>query len=223
MVDLALYLAIAAAGYLIGSFPTAYLIVRWSAGKNIMELGSGNVGTLNVLRATGSKMLTAANLAGDVTKGVLAMLVGLGVAAAAGLGGDGAVAADVAAWRPPPAMGVGGISAVIGHNYSVFLRFQGGKGIATALPVLFVFQPVLVAVWVAGFLVTAVTTRILVLGQILATVVTPFVAYTWFQDTAFEVTLLGIIVFIRHASRIPGIVKGTEPRLYYKIDKDQDA
>ena len=210
MVDLALYLAIAAAGYLIGSFPTAYLIVRWSAGKNIMELGSGNVGTLNVLRATGSKMLTAANLAGDVTKGVLAMLVGLGVAAAAGLGVDGAVA-------------VGGIFAVIGHNYSVFLRFQGGKGIATALPVLFVFQPVLVAVWVAGFLVTAVTTRILVLGQILATVVTPFVAYAWFPDTAFQVTLLGIIVFIRHASRIPGIVKGTEPRLYYKIDKGQDA
>ena len=210
MVDLALYLAIAAAGYLIGSLPTAYLIVRWSAGKNIMELGSGNVGTLNVLRATGSKMLTAANLAGDVTKGVLAMLVGLGVAAAAGLGVDGAVA-------------VGGISAVIGHNYSVFLRFQGGKGIATALPVLFVFQPVLVAVWVAGFLVTAVTTRILVLGQILATVVTPFVAYAWFPDTAFQVTLLGIIVFIRHASRIPGIVKGTEPRLYYKIDKGQDA
>ena len=210
MVDLALYLAIAAAGYLIGSFPTAYLIVRWSASKNIMELGSGNVGTLNVLRATGSKMLTAANLAGDVTKGVLAMLVGLGVAAAAGLGVDGAVA-------------VGGISAVIGHNYSVFLRFQGGKGIATALPVLFVFQPVLVAVWVAGFLVTAVTTRILVLGQILATVVTPFVAYAWFPDTAFQVTLLGIIVFIRHASRIPGIVKGTEPRLYYKIDKGQDA
>ena len=210
MVDLALYLAIAAAGYLIGSFPTAYLIVRRSAGKNIMELGSGNVGTLNVLRATGSKMLTAANLAGDVTKGVLAMLVGLGVAAAAGLGGDGTVA-------------VGGISAVIGHNYSVFLRFQGGKGIATALPVLFVFQPVLVAVWVAGFLVTAATTRILVLGQIIATVVTPFVAYAVFQDTAFQVTLLGIIVFIRHASRIPGIVKGTEPRLYYKIDKDQDA
>ena len=210
MVDLALYLAIAAAGYLIGSFPTAYLIVRRSAGKNIMELGSGNVGTLNVLRATGSKILTAANLAGDVTKGVLAMLVGLGVAAAAGLGVDGTVA-------------VGGIFAVIGHNYSVFLRFQGGKGIATALPVLFVFQPVLVAVWVAGFLVTAVTTRILVLGQILATVVTPFVAYAWFPDTAFQVTLLGIIVFIRHASRIPGIVKGTEPRLYYKIDKDQDA
>ena len=201
MADIALYIGVAAAAYIIGSFPTAYLIVRRFAGRNIMELGSGNVGTLNVLRATGSKVLTAANLLGDVTKGVLAMLLGLGLAAA--LGRD-----------PAGAMALGGIVAVVGHNYSAFLRLQGGKGIATALPVLFVFEPFLVAVWVATFLVTVAATRILVLGQILGTVVTPIVGYIWFArgadtwvnadwfgftDATFEVAVLAIIVFVRHA------------------------
>ena len=209
MLDIALYLAIAAAAYLLGSFPTAYLIVRRFAGKNIMDLGTGNVGTLNVHRATGSKLLTAANLAGDVAKGVLAMLVGYGVAMVAGLDVDFAVA-------------VGGIVAVIGHNYSLFLKFQGGKGIATALPALFVFEPLLAPVWIGAFLLTVAASRILVLGQILATVVTPIVAYALFdQEAAFYVTLLGIIVFVRHASRIPGILKGEEPKLYYKI-RDAD-
>ena len=210
MVDIVLYLVIAAAAYVLGSFPTAYLIVRRFAGANIMDLGTGNVGTLNVHRATGSKLLTAANLAGDVAKGVLAMLLGYGVASVAGLDSDLAVA-------------VGGIVAVIGHNYSIFLKFQGGKGIATALPALFVFEPLLVAVWVAAFFATAAPTRIIVVGQILATVATPIVAFIWFPDNAFYVTLLGIIVFVRHASRIPGILKGEEPKLYYKIDREEDG
>ena len=210
MADLASFIAIGVSAYLIGSFPTAYLIVKRFAGKDILELGTGNVGTLNVLRATSSRLLTLANLAGDVLKGVLAMLVGFGITSAAG----GDTQAGVA---------TGGIVAVVGHNYSVFLKFQGGKGIATALPVLFVLEPVLVAIWVGTFLATAATTRILVLGQILGTVVVPVVGYIRFEDSAFPVAILAIIVFVRHASRIPGIVKGTEPKFYYKIDKTQEV
>ena len=210
MADLGSFVAIGIAAYLIGSFPTAYLIVRRFAGKNILELGTGNVGTLNVLRATNSKLLMLANLVGDVLKGVLAMLVGYGVASAAG----GDTGAGVA---------TGGIISVVGHNYSVFLKFQGGKGIATALPVLFVLEPVLVAVWIGTFLLTAATTRILVLGQILGTVVVPIVGYVQFEDSALSVSVLAIIVFVRHASRIPSVLKGTEPKLYYKIDETQEA
>ena len=122
------FMAIGLAGYLMGSFPTAYLVVRRFAEKNILKWGTGNVGTLNVHRATGSKLLTLANLVGDVLKGILAMLVGFTIASAAGGDADAGVA-------------TGGTVAVVGHNYSVFLRFQGGKGIATALPLLFFLEP----------------------------------------------------------------------------------
>ncbi|MCI0865062.1 MAG: glycerol-3-phosphate acyltransferase, partial [Chloroflexi bacterium] len=110
VVDLSIWVAVAVIGYLFGSIPTAYLLVKHFAGKNIMQFGSANVGTTNVLRATNSKVLTLATLAGDMGKTGLAVLVGVLVAQGVGLG------QDVGA-------GVGGIAAIVGHNYSVFLRF----------------------------------------------------------------------------------------------------
>ena len=197
-------------GYLLGSVPTAYLVVRQFARKNIMEWGTGNVGTLNVHRATGSKLLTLTTLGGDVLKGVLAVAVGFSVARAAGLGTDVATA-------------TGGILAVVGHNYSVFLRFQGGKGIATALPVLLYIAPILVALWVGVFALTVLATRFLVLGQILGTVAVPIAAYFFFSDSIVSISILALLVFIRHAPRLRNIVNGTEPKLYYKSDKSPDA
>ena len=199
---------IAASGYLLGSFPTAYLIVRRFAGKNIREYGSGNVGTLNVHRATNSKLLTAVNLAGDVLKGVLAMAVGFAVASAIGVDSHLGAAA-------------GGILAVVGHNYTVFLGFQGGKGIATALPVLLYLEPVLVALWIVTFLLVLATTRFLVLGQILGTLLVPIFGYILFPDSIVPVTVVALLVFIKHTPRIGAIVNGTEPKLYYKIEEPQ--
>ncbi len=215
-------------GYLFGSVPTAYLIVKRSTGKNILELGSANVGTLNVLRATGSKVLTGANLLGDVAKGVLA--IGVGYLLADATGGSGFIGGAV-----------GGLASVVGHNYTPFLRFQGGKGIATGLPVLCYLEPWLVPVWVAGFFVTVGATRLLVLGQIIGTVVTGIAAvvfFGFFRDdadvllrffrddaddavvAAAAVVVLAAIVFIRHAPRLKGVIDGTEPKLYYKIENE---
>jgi len=208
--DIGILAVIAAGTYLLGSFPTAYLVVNRFAGKNIMQWGTGNVGTLNVHRATGSKLLTVLTLVGDVIKGVLALVAGFAVASA--LGVDSSVGALT-----------GGILAVVGHNYSAFLRLQGGKGIATALPILFYIEPLLVAVWIGTYLLTVGATRIFVLGQILGTVVVPIVCYVFFPDHAVPVTILSLIVFIKHAPRIPNVVKGNEPKLYYKIDKTREA
>ena len=210
MEDVAVLVLVALAGYLFGSFPTAYLLVKHFAGKNILELGTANVGTLNVHRATNSKLLTAANLAGDVAKGVLALVVGY-------------LVADMAGLDPEVGAATGGIAAVAGHNYTVFLKFQGGKGIATSLPVLLYLEPVLLPVWIATFLVVAATTRLLVLGQILATVVAPIVGLILFRDSAVPVLILAALVFIRHVPRIRGIVEGTEPKLYYKIDSTPET
>ncbi len=192
-------------GYLLGSIPTGYIVVKSLARKNIREWGTGNIGTLNTLRATNSKPLTLLTLAGDVLKGVLAMVVGLVMTSAAGHDTGIAIA-------------TGGILAVVGHNYSVFLRFQGGKGIATSLPVLLYLSPLMVALWIGVFLLTVAATRLLVLGQILGTVAVPIGAIIFFPESIIPIGILAALVFIRHAPRLRNIIKGTEPRLYYKID-----
>ena len=208
--DIGTLVLIAVAGYLLGSFPTAYLLVKRFARKNILEWGTANVGTLNVYRATNSKTLTVANLAGDFLKGALAMVVGFYVAKATGLEPDVGAAA-------------GGILAVLGHNYTVFLRFRGGKGLATSFPVLLYLAPPLVILWIGMFLASVAATRLLVVGQILGTVAMPFACYILFPDAVVPVSLLSLVVFIKHAPRIPAIVNGTEPKLYYKIDESPEA
>ena len=136
------------------------------------------------------------------------MAIGYAVAGAAGVDlGMGAV--------------TGGIFAVAGHNYTVFLKFQGGKGIATSLPLLLYVEPILVAVWIGTFLVVVAATRLLVLGQILGTVVISVAGVLLFLDTIVPVSILSLLVFIRHAPRIRAIVNRTEPKLYYKIKEPQ--
>ena len=204
--EIGFLILIALVGYLVGSFPTGYVIVRRFARKNILEWGTGNVGTLNTLRATNSKLLTLATLSGDVLKGMLALLLGFAIARAGGVDTELGAA-------------TGGIMAVVGHNYAVFLKFQGGKGIATSLPVLLYLAPLLVVLWIGVFFLTVATTRLLVLGQILGTVAVPIVGYLLFPDLIVPVSILALLVFVRHASRIRNIVKGTEPKLYYKVGK----
>ena len=146
--EIGFLILIALVGYLVGSFPTGYVIVRRFARKNILEWGTGNVGTLNTLRATNSKLLTLATLSGDVLKGMLALLLGFAIARAGGVDTELGAA-------------TGGIMAVVGHNYAVFLKFQGGKGIATSLPVLLYLAPLLVVLWIGVFFLTVATTRLL--------------------------------------------------------------
>ena len=202
--DISFWAAVALAGYLFGSFPTAYLLVKHFAGKNILQLGSGNVGTMNVHRATNSKILTLATLAGDMLKTALAVLVGITLARAAGLDQDLAVA-------------VAGVAALVGHNYPVFLRFQGGKGLACAALLGFYFAPALVGVWMLAFLVTVALTRLMVLGQMAAMVAVPIVSFFAFPQAAIPSYFVCALVLLRHAPRIKNVLDGTEPKMYYKI------
>ena len=201
--EISVYFAVAVAGYLLGSFPTAYVVVRYFTGKDILEYGTGNVGTMNTHRATSSKSLTLLVLAGDVLKGAAALALGIAVAGALDLDREVGGA-------------VGGILAVVGHNHSIFLKFRGGKGIATAAPTLLYFAPGLAPVWLAVFFLTVALTRLLVLGQIAATVVTPVAAYMLFPDEAPVIYALAFLIFIRHAPRLKNVIQGTEPKLYYK-------
>ena len=194
--------------YLVGSFPTAYVVVRKFAHKNVMEYGSGNVGTMNTLRATGSLSLTLLVLIGDMGKGAVAVVAAYFLAGAFDYDKEMAVA-------------VAGIVAVLGHNYPLFLKFKGGKGIATAGAVLIMVEPLLTLLWLGVFFITILFTRLFVLGQILATIAIPIGAVFLFPDSYITLSILAAIVFIKHAPRIKNIVEGTEPKMYYKIRPPQ--
>jgi len=114
-------LAVAAISYLLGSLPVAYLIAKWAGGRTLWLQGTGNVGTMNVYRATGSSVLGLLTLAGDMGKAALAIV---------------AVHALDTGLDPRLVLVTAAFFVVLGHSYSVFLRFRGGRGLASIAGVL---------------------------------------------------------------------------------------
>jgi glycerol-3-phosphate acyltransferase PlsY len=138
---LSLFVA-SALGYVLGSIPSAYLLVRWRSSLDIRDVGSGNVGALNSYEVTRSRLIGVAALAGDLLKGVTAVLLGRALET------EGFVTGAVA-----------GTAAVIGHSFPVWLRFRGGRGLATAAGAMLVTAPAVVPVWGAFWLAGFGATR----------------------------------------------------------------
>jgi glycerol-3-phosphate acyltransferase PlsY len=153
------FVLIVGVGYLLGSLPTAYLLVKWKANLDIREMGTGNVGALNSYEVTRSKFVGLAVLLIDLAKGGLA--VGL---TRAFIG--------TSFWMPALAA----ISVIVGHNYPVWLGFKGGRGLAPAAGALLLVNWALVVLWSLIWLVTFALTRNVHKGNIIAILVTPFVA-----------------------------------------------
>ncbi|MDQ0468699.1 glycerol-3-phosphate 1-O-acyltransferase PlsY [Labrys wisconsinensis] len=193
---LALLLA-AALGYLLGSIPFGLIVTRLAGLGDIRQIGSGNIGTTNVLR-TGRKDLAAATLLLDAAKGAVALLLAR------------------AFWGPEAAL-VAGFAAFIGHIFPIWLRFRGGKGVATYLgllaasawPVALVFA----AVWVA----VAVTTRFSSLSALVASLVSPIVLVLLDrQREAALFAVLTLILWIMHRANIGRLIAGRESRIGHK-------
>lgn len=193
------YFAAAVVGYMLGSIPFGLVITRLSGLGDIRNIGSGNIGATNVLR-TGRKDLAAATLLLD--------------------GGKGTVAALLGAYYGPDIMLVMAFAAFIGHLFPVWLRFNGGKGVATYLGVM------LGVAWPIGifacltWLTTAAIFRYSSLSALVAAALSPVLAWIVISP---EVGALGIgmavLVFIRHHQNIARLLKGEEP----KIGKKKDA
>jgi len=183
-----------ALGYLLGSIPFGLILTRLAGKGDVREIGSGNIGATNVLR-TGSKPLAAATLVLDCLKGTAAVLLAwqllgqsTGLAAAAG--------------------------AMIGHLYPVWLRFKGGKGVATFLGVLIPLLPIAAAVYAAIWLALLLTVRISSVAGMTAAASAPLSALVLKQNTLLP-TLLGFAVLVlwKHRENILRLTKGTEPRI----------
>lgn len=142
-------------GYLVGSVPTAYLLVRWKSKIDIREAGSGNVGTLNSYSVTKSKLIGIAVLVVDLLKGVA------GVLASQALFGNSFLSGAA-----------GGIGVVFGHNFPVWLRFKGGRGLAPAAGVLFVIGWPFVAMWCLLWGVGFLLSKNVNIGNVFATLIT---------------------------------------------------
>lgn len=142
-------------GYLLGSFPTAYLLVKWRSNVDIRNAGSGNVGTLNSYTVTKSKFIGGAVLVADFCKGVAAV-VGARFLLGADFTGDA----------------FAGTGAVIGHSYPVWLGFKGGRGLATAAGAMAVLGWPLVAVWIVLWGIGFVAWKAVNVGNAFACVVT---------------------------------------------------
>jgi glycerol-3-phosphate acyltransferase PlsY len=140
-------------GYLIGSIPTAFLLVRWKSNVDIRSEGSGNVGALNSFQVTRSKLVGAGVLLLDLLKGVSAVQLGSVL-----IGHHFALHA------------IAGVAAVAGHNFPIWLRFKGGRGLATAAGVMLVIAWPLIPIWGLLWVVGHALTKRVNMGNVIACV-----------------------------------------------------
>ncbi|MCH8154070.1 MAG: glycerol-3-phosphate 1-O-acyltransferase PlsY [Proteobacteria bacterium] len=187
-------LAAFAGGYLLGAVPFGLLLARLAGLGDIRGIGSGNIGATNVLR-TGRKGLAAATLLLDGGKGAGAVLL-------AGV------------WGPDPQL-MAALGAVLGHIFPLWLRFRGGKGVATALGVLLAFA------WQAGlaacatWLLVAGLLRYSSLASLLSLAAAPLYIWLFTRDLQLVelIAVLAALIWIRHRVNIARLLKGEEPKI----------
>jgi glycerol-3-phosphate acyltransferase PlsY len=202
MMDALYYLIAAAGGYLLGSIPFGLVITKLAGLGDIRAIGSGNIGATNVLR-TGRKDLALATLLLDAGKaGIAAAIFGyfFGTTAGAEVG----TAAGL----------IAGAAAFIGHCFPVWLKFKGGKGVATFVgTVLVVSWPVGLVV-IASWLITAAIFRMSSLGALVGALAAPIAALVIGRvDVAIMTGILTVLIYWLHRANITRILKGEEPRI----------
>jgi glycerol-3-phosphate acyltransferase PlsY len=182
-------------GYLLGSIPFGLVITRVAGLGDIRKVGSGNIGATNVLR-TGRKDLALATLLLDGGKGAIAVF-----------------AAQALGWP----LEIAGAAAFLGHCFPVWLRFKGGKGVAT-------FLGTLLALWVpagvvacATWLIAALLFRFSSLAALIAAAAAPLVLFSMGKASfAIAATFMTLLIFIRHQANIKRLIAGEEPKIAAK-------
>lgn len=189
-------------GYLLGSANTS-LIVGKFYGVDVRRYGSGNAGVTNTLRTLG-KTAALFVLLGDILKGVIAALIGLWVLGSVEHIGQLGVM-------------IGGIAAILGHNWPVYFGFKGGKGVLTAISVVMMMDPRIGLLLLGVFIIVVAITRYVSLGSITGAVLFPFLSlmpvFGHSLVFVFFAAFVGALVIYRHKSNIQRLVSGTEPKL----------
>lgn len=214
MLQFALSLVLA---YLVGSIPFGYLVFKWRTGRDIRAEGSGNIGATNVLRILG-KRAGATVLLCDALKGALAAAAGIWLHA------RGAAPAGLHTARETAALL--GLVAILGHTFPVWLRFRGGKGVATALGVFLVVGPAAILAVVALFLALVAATRIVSLGSIAGALALPPLVHRLYpgEPRVLAVAVaVAAVVLVLHRSNFARLMRGTEKRLGAKTEPPESG
>jgi glycerol-3-phosphate acyltransferase PlsY len=196
-------LLLVCAAYVIGSIPFGIIVGKGLFGVDPRTVGSGNIGAANALRAMGAwgAVLT---LAGDVVKGILPTAIAL-----------------YALHASPLVVAIVGLATIAGHNWSIFLKFECGKGVATGLGVLVVLSWHAALVWAIAFILTALISRYASLSSMIATAAAPialFLDRAPLPYTAYAIVTLAFVLW-RHQTNIRRLATGTEPRIGQKFSQ----
>ena len=183
-------------GYVFGSIPCGLWLVQAFHGIDIRKYGSGNIGTTNVFRTVGPKT-AAAVLAGDMLKGILVLHI------------ISKFSAD------PVIVAVTALGALLGHNYSLFLGFKGGKGVATGLGLFLYMLPWGAAAGLCVWIIIVLITRYVSLGSVIAAIVAASAG--WYLNYPAPLAVFGtlacLFVIIRHKDNIRRLLNGTESKI----------
>lgn len=180
-------------GYLLGSIPFGLLLTRMAGKGDIRDIGSGNIGATNVLRS-GSRKLAALTLLLDATKGAVAVLIAQLI------------------W--PDSVRFAAAGALIGHLFPIWLKFRGGKGVATFLGILIPLLPVAALVYALVWIGLLLTVRISSAAGMAAAASAPLTAFVLGDQQLFLMLLaFALLVIWRHRENIQRLIVGTEPRV----------
>ena len=201
------YLVVALVAYLLGSIPFGYILVKLFLKQDIRQTGSGNIGATNVARS-GKKGLAIATLLLDAFKGALAVYLGfvLGLV----FRGEDFFVAPLAA-----------VCAILGHVFPVWLRFRGGKGVATGVGAFLVLAPKSAALALLCFAIVFAISRVVSLSSIVATATFPFLALRLDANTNDLLFLpftaaASLLIILKHRANISRLLNGTEPKFTTK-------
>jgi glycerol-3-phosphate acyltransferase PlsY len=189
-------IAAALLSYALGSVPTGLLLGLWLRKVDIREHGSRNIGATNTLRVLGKK-LGALALLGDMAKGAVSVLL----------------ISRISDWQYAPI--ACGLAAILGHTFSLFLKFRGGKGVATSAGVFFGLAPIPMAIALGVFIATFLTTRMVSAGSILAAVAMGIAVLGVPTEPVIRgiAVVVALLIVFRHRDNIRRILQGKENRL----------
>jgi len=199
--------------FLVGSIPTGYLIGK-SRGLDIRQHGSGNIGATNVWRVMGWKWGLVAFIS-DFLKGFLLLFILREISFPEG-----------GSWLVALLLVICGLAAIIGHNYTPWLGFKGGKGIATSAGVLAALMPPVLGVALSLWIVATLITRMVSVGSILAAASLAPLAFYFYPGNWIYfglACLAGLLAILRHRSNIQRLLAGTESRFEFGSRKKKDA
>jgi glycerol-3-phosphate acyltransferase PlsY len=204
---LILYLLLIVASYFIGAIPSGVVLARAFSGKDVRQEGSGNIGATNVTRVLGKK-LGALTLAGDLLKGFLPVCIGSYLVSSLNV------------------VCLMGLAAFLGHLFPVYLRFKGGKGVATALGVFLYFAPLVILIEVVVFVAVVGIWKYVSLGSLIAAAAMPLLLllFAFPKPVVLLSIAFALLIFTKHKANIKRLLSGTENKFGTKTaESAEDA